>query len=89
MSLTREYGWDGFEKLDEGLTIAGCKHPFRTIEVKKSKGIQIFGLQLVEPKSTFTTFCKLKGGLCGFPCPKGINRKKNNDIHREASKSGQ
>lgn len=79
-----ELSWSRFQKLDEGLTLAGCKHTFRKIEMKEKGGVTIFGLPLRLPQTTYKTYCNLKHAECGFPCPKGINRSKLNAIHREA-----
>lgn len=85
-SKSKFYTWDGFQRLDDGITIAGCDHAFRTIKIGKTDGVKLFGLLRIGRQTVYKTNCNLKEGKpCGYPCPIGKNRSMLNAIHKEAA----
>ncbi len=77
--------WEGLRNLDENLTLARCTSGNRRVDLQKTGGINIFGWQMIEPKTKYKVVCKLKrGAACGYPCPIYIAKKKLDGFHQIA-----
>jgi hypothetical protein len=83
--MAEHVGYGRFLQLDEDLMLAGCGHDNRTADKKETGGLNILGLQIIEPATTYMVKCKLKRGVaCGYPCPINISKKKLDSIHDKA-----